>query len=129
MPLKKRNRNEFRKTKNKRIIKKKRMKKKDSKTNPYAPLLTGLAGSSFFDENQFAMRRKRLSNGGVFDNDKKPKVDDYELIEKKNKGRELTYRGYTITQTDKECILEIAYDTLDATVIAIDDLIKSGKIE
>ena len=65
----------------------------------------------------------------VFDNDKKPKVDDYELIEKKNKGRELTYRGYTITQTDKECILEIAYDTLDATVIAIDDLIKSGKIE
>ena len=113
----------------KRIIKKKRMKQKASKPIPYAPLLTGLAGSSFFDENQFAMRRKRLSNGEVFDNDKKPKVDDYELIEKKNKGRELTYRGYTITQTDKECILEIAYDTLDATVIAIDDLIKSGKIE
>ena len=98
---------------------KKKRDKTPSKLIPYAPLLSGVVGG---------MLGNRLSNGGIFDNDKKPKVDDYELVEKKNKDRELTYRGYTITQTNKECSFEIAYDTLDDTVIAIDHLIKSGEI-
>ena len=101
----------------------KRRKKRDktpSKLIPYEPLFSGLAGGLL----GYNLSRKN----SIFNNDKKPKVDDYELIEKKNKGRELTYRGYTITQTDKECSFEIAYDTLDDTVIAIDDLIKSGDI-
>ena len=100
-----------------------RRKKRDktpSKLIQYAPVLSGLAGG--------LLGTNLSTRSSLFDDDKKPKVDDYELVEKKNKGRELTYRGYTITQTDKECILEIAYDTLDDTVIAIDDLIKSGYI-
>jgi len=111
------------KCKRRRVVKRsccsKAKKKKASKIIPHAPLLSGVVRG---------MLGTNFSNSGFFDNDKKPKVDDYELVEKKNKGRELTYRGYTITQTDKECILEIAYDTLDDTVIAIDDLIKSGYI-
>ena len=67
-------------------------------------------------------------SGTLFFDDKKSKVYDCELIEKKKKDREIIYRGYTITQTNKECSFEIAYDTLDDTVIAIDDLIKSGDI-
>ena len=114
----------------KRIIKKKPRQKKPSKIIPYAPLnKSNLFSYAPLLYGAFGgMLGNRLSNGGVFDNDKKPKVDDYELVEKKNKGRELTYRGYTITQTNKECSFEIAYDTLDDTVIAIDDLIKSDYI-
>ena len=104
----------------KRTLKRRRKREKTpSKLIPYAPLLSGLAGG---------MLGNSFSTQSIFGNNKKPKVDDYELVEKKNKGRELTYRGYTITQTNKECSFEIAYDTLDDTVIAIDHLIKSGEI-
>jgi hypothetical protein len=104
----------------KRTLKRRRKREKTpSKLIQYAPLFSGLATSALLTP------RKR---GSIFNNDKKPDVDDYELVEKKNKGRELTYRGYTITQTNKECSFEITYDTLDDTVIAIDNLIKSGEI-